>query len=141
MQAAEISRSGLEVEWRRLEMIAENIANSNTTRVGSGGVYQAHRLISGPKSEFAKMMGQPSAERLSGVMIYGEEATGTPPRRVYDPTHPHADADGYVTYPGYDHASEMALMVKTSRAYEANIVAMNAARQMYAKALELGRRS
>lgn len=140
MQAMEISRSGLEVEWRRLELIAENIANSNTTRLGSGGVFQAHRLISGPKSDFARMVGRPTSASLNGVMVYGEEPTGTPPRRVYDPTHPHADTDGYVTYPGYDHASEMALMVKTSRAYEANIVAMNAARQMYAKALELGKR-
>lgn len=141
MQAMEISRSGLEVEWRRLEIIAENIANSGTTRTASGGIYRARHLVSGPRSDFAGMLGQPAAQSLGGVAIYGEEPSAAPPRRVYEPTHPHADADGYVSYPGYDHAGEMALMVKTARAYEANIVAMNVARQMYAKALELGKRS
>ncbi len=63
-----------------------------------------------------------------------------PPRRVHEPGNPQADADGYVDYPGFDQAAEMTLMLKTSRAYESNIVAMNAARDMYLKALELGRK-
>ncbi|HMC91816.1 MAG TPA: flagellar basal body rod C-terminal domain-containing protein, partial [Allosphingosinicella sp.] len=59
--------------------------------------------------------------------------------RVHEPGNPNADADGFVTYPGVDHAGQMTQLVQTSRAYEANIVAMTAARQMYAKALDLGR--
>ena len=141
MQAMEISRTGLEVEWRRLEIIAENLANAGTTRTASGGPYRAQRLVSGPKAEFAKLLGSPNAQSLSGVMVYGIEPTSTPPRRVYEPSHPHADADGFVTYPGFDQAGEMTLMVKTARAYEANIVAMNAARQMYSKAMDIGKRS
>jgi len=62
-------------------------------------------------------------------------------RLVHEPGDPQANADGYVSYPYIDMAEQMTSMVRTSRAYEANMVAMNAARQMYSKALELGRRS
>lgn len=57
MQAMEISRTGLEVEWRRLEVIAQNLANVSTTRTAAGGPYRAMRLVSGPRGAFAKMMG------------------------------------------------------------------------------------
>lgn len=140
MQAMEISRTGLDVEWRRLEVIAGNLANANTTRTASGQPYQAMRLLSGPRGGFAQILKAGQAEVPGGVEAYGLEPVNAPPRRVYEPTHPDADADGYVSYPGYDHAAEMVLMVKTARVYEANLVALNAARQMYAKAMELGRR-
>ncbi|HEY9219059.1 MAG TPA: flagellar basal body rod protein FlgC [Phenylobacterium sp.] len=140
MQAMEISRTGLDVEWRRLEVIAENIANASTTRTALGGPYRPMRLVSGPKADFARLMGESRPADLAGVTVLGVEPMQTASRRVLEPGHPHADADGYVTYPGFDHAAEMTLMVKTSRAYEANLVAMNAARQMYAKALDLGKR-
>lgn len=142
MNAMEISRTALDVEWRRLEVIAQNIANASTTLDASGAPYQALRLLSGPRGSFAEMVdGKSSRPNLQGVAVYSVEAQNIPPRRVYEPAHPQADVKGYVNYPGFDHASEMALMVKTSRAYEANIVALNTARQMYAKALEIGRRS
>jgi len=138
MEALQISRTGLEVEWRRLEIIAENLANTGSTRPGGGEAYRAQRLVSGPK--FADHLSGSVARRPLGVAVYGVETAGLPARRVHEPAHPHADADGWVSYPGVDHAGEMALMVSTARAYEANIVAMNTARQMYAKAMELGRR-
>lgn len=138
MDPMQISRSGLDVEWRRMEVIAANLANLNTTRTALGDPYQPLRLVSGPRMDFATHMQQ--AEGLGGVQVYGVEPTTDAPRRVHEPTHPHADADGYVTYPGLDHAGEMTLLVKTARAYEANLVALNAGRQMYAKALEIGRR-
>jgi len=137
MQAMEISRSGLEVEWRRLEVIAENLANANTTRTAQGEPYRAMRLLSGPKADFASHLG---ADGSQGVAVYSVEPENLPVRTVYEPAHPDADENGYVSYPGVDHAAEMALMVKTARSYEANIVAMSAARQMYLKALELGKR-
>lgn len=142
MQAMEISRTGLDVEWRRLEVIAENLANVNTTRTALGDPYRAMRLVSGPKAGFAdylKTGGDGSG--LDGVTVYGVEPTNLPPRRVYEPSNPQADAKGFVTYPGFDHAGEMTLMVTTARAYEANIVAINAARQMYIKAMDLGKKS
>lgn len=140
MKAIEISRTGLDVEWRRLEIISENLANMSTTRTAAGDPYRAQRLVSGPRAGFASYLeGKPGGEP-AGVMVYGLEPVNVEPRRVHEPTHPHADADGYVTYPGIDHAAEMTLMVKTARAYEANIVALNAARQMYVKAMDLGKR-
>jgi flagellar basal-body rod protein FlgC len=142
MDAMEISRTGMDVEWRRLELIALNLANANTTRTAGGEPYQAMRLVSGPKTGFGDYLrAGAGGQRLQGVEVYGMKSEGLAPRRVHEPGHPHADKDGYVTYPGIDHAGEMTLMVKTSRAYEANIVAMNAARQMYIKALELGKNS
>jgi flagellar basal-body rod protein FlgC len=142
MNAMEISRTGLDVEWRRLEVIAQNIANANSAVTTNGESYRPMRLISGPAVSFSDALahgGQPS--QLGGVSVYSIEAQNLPPRRAYEPGSPQADAEGYVTYPGFDHAAEMALMVKTSRAYEANIVAMNAARQMYSVALQIGKRA
>jgi flagellar basal-body rod protein FlgC len=136
MQAMEISRTGLDVEWRRLEVIAQNLANASSSAAPGAEPYQALRLLSGPR--FADHLGG-SAPMLGGVQVYGVKPTGAAPRRVHEPGNPNADADGYVTYPSIDHAAEMTLMVTTSRAYEANVVAMNTARQMYMKALELGR--
>lgn len=139
MQAMEISRTGLDVEWRRLEVIAQNLANANSTQGVGGKPYQAMRLVSGPKAGFANYLSANGGPL--GVAVYGVEPENLPARSVYEPSNPSADAKGFVSYPGMDHAAEMTLMVKTERVYEANIVAMNAARQMYLKALELGKRS
>lgn len=140
MHAMQISLSGMDVEWRRLDVIANNIANVSTARTATGEPYRAMRLMSGPAAGFQKLMDQKGdAASLQGVTVYGVEPTNTPPRKVYEPANPQADGKGYVTYPGIDMGAEMTLMVKTARAYESNVVAMNIARQMYAKALELGR--
>ena len=141
MQAMEISKTGLDVEWRRLEVIAENLANTGTARTAGGAPYTALSLISGPKAAFASHLdGAGGTKSLQGVEVYGLAPMNVPPRRVHEPGNPQADSDGFVDYPGFDHAAEMTLMLKTSRAYESNIVAMNAARDMYLKALELGRK-
>jgi len=139
MQAMEISRSGLDVEWQRLQVIAQNLANVNTSRTANGSPYYPVRLLSGPKGSFASLMS--SSAPMAGVQVLGIERTNDVVRQVYDPSHPHADANGFVTYPAIDHAGEMTLMIKASRAYEANVTAMNLARDMYTRALELGRQS
>lgn len=147
MLAMEISRSALDVEWRRMEIIAENIANANTVRTGLGGPYQPRQLISGPIGDFSSYLDGTksgdgsSASRLEGVMVYGIETVARPPRLVHEPGNPQADENGYVAYPAVDHAAEMALMIKAARTYEANLVALTTARQMYSKALEIGRRA
>lgn len=142
MDAAQISRTGLDVEWRRLEVIAQNLANVSTTRTALGEVYRPVRLVSGPAAGFESLLqGVADPATLKGVTVYGVEPTNSPSRKVYEPAHPHADADGFVSYPGVDHAAEMTLLVKTARAYEANIVALSTARQMYVKAMDLGKRA
>lgn len=144
MEALEISRSGLDVEWRRLEVIARNLANMQTTRTGDGGSYVPLRLVSGPVESFQRILADAQGTATAhpqGVRVYGVEAADNGSRRVYEPTHPHADAQGFVTYPNISHAAEMSLMIKTSRAYEANLVAMAAAQQIYSSALQIGRQS
>ena len=148
MRAMEISRSGLDVEWQRLQVIAQNLANLNTTRTSTGEPFRAMRLLSGPRADFAQMIsgkgsarleGKGAAQSFGGVQVLGMESTGAGFRRVHEPSHPHADSEGFVSYPDVDHAGEMTLMIKTSRTYEANLTAMNIAHQMYSRALELGR--
>jgi flagellar basal-body rod protein FlgC len=143
MQAMEISRTGLDVEWRRMELISLNLANANTPAAGSEGLYQARRLLSAPSASFATHLdgSNVAISELSGVRAMGVREDAASPRLVYEPSNSRANAAGYVSYPSIDYAEQMTLMIKTTRAYEANIVAMNSARQMYAKALELGRRS
>ena len=141
MNAMEISRTGLDIEWRRLEVIAHNIANANSAITASGGSYRPERLISGPAASFGEAMAEGGQGAPRGVAVYSIEPQNLPPRRLYEPGNPLADAQGYVTYPGFDHAAEMALMVQTGRSYEANVVALNAARQMYGNALQIGKRA
>lgn len=142
MDALEISRSGLDVEWQRLQVIAQNIANMNTTRTASGEPYRALRLLTGPRADFGALVaGAAEAQQISGVQVLGLEPAAAKFRRAYEPKHPHADADGFVTYPDIDHAGEMTLMIKASRVYEANLSALNIAHQMYMRALDLGRQA
>ena len=144
MRAVEISRTALDVEWQRLQVIAQNLANLNTTRTASGETYRPMRLVTGPDADFSAMLGGRGighATGAGGVRVMGMEASGGSVRRVHEPNHPHADAGGFVAYPDIDHAGEMTLMIKTSRAYEANLTTMNIARQMYARAMDLGKRT
>ncbi|QNA82926.1 flagellar basal body rod protein FlgC [Sphingomonas sp. So64.6b] len=142
MDAMQISRTGLDVEWQRLQVIAQNLANVNTSRTASGEPVRAMRLVSAPKIRFADLVAAKSGTPgPKGVEVIGLEAMPTGLRRVYEPGDPQADADGFVSYPNIDHAGEMTLLIKTSRAYEANLTAMNIAHQMYSRALELGQRS
>lgn len=141
MDAMAISRTGMDVEWQRLQVIAQNLANLNTTRTAAGGAYKPLRLVSGPNQGFASLLSSASPAALGGVKTYGIEEMAGQVRRVHDPKHPHADADGFVTYPEIDRAGEMTLMIQASRAYEANLVALNLAHQMYSRALDLGKQS
>lgn len=136
-----ISRSALDVEWQRMQVIAQNLANENTSRTAGGATYRALRLISGPDGTFGRLVregariGEPD-----GVKVLGVEAQGGGIRRVLDPGHPDADAAGFVSYPEVDHAAEMAQLVKTARVYESNLTAMSLAQQMAMRALDLGKR-
>lgn len=145
MDAVAISRSGLDVEWQRMQVIAANIANINTTRTADGGTYSPQRLISGPASDFrTELRGDRSQveNRPEGsVMVYQITSNAAGTRQVFNPEHPHADEGGFVHYPAVSQADEMSLLIKTQRAYEANLVALSAARQMNRSALQIGRQS
>ena len=142
MNPMQISRTGLDVEWQRLQVIAQNLANLNTSQTVSGQPVRAMRLVSAAKTGFADLVAKKGAVSApSGVEVVGVEPIGGGIRRVYEPENPQADKAGFVSYPAIDHAGEMTLLIKTSRAYEANLTALNIAGQMFAQALQLGRQS
>lgn len=140
MEALKISMSGLDVEWQRLQVIAQNLANINSTRNEAGEVFRPKRLLSGPDVNFNQLMKQGDGfNKAAGVRVMGVENIPNGVRVAFEPNHPHADANGMVSYPDVDHAAEMTLMIKSSRVYEANLTAISIAQQMYNRALDMGR--
>ncbi len=138
----EISHTGMDVEYRRLEVVAQNIANAGTTRTADGETFLPQRLVTGPRMAPNTLKAGAAAVQatLPGVQVYGVESLNVAPRLVYEPSHPHADAKGFVSYPGIDQLSEMTTLMKALRTYEANVAVFNATRSMYLKAIELGGR-
>jgi flagellar basal-body rod protein FlgC len=143
-QLFEISRSAMDVEWKRVELVAQNVANLGTSSADDASVYRPLRLLSAPRaagSSFSGMLAAHGTAALRGVRALAVEPQATPARLVHEPGHPHADANGMVRYPGVDHVSEMTTMMKAVRAYEANVAMLNAGRSMFIKALEIGNRA
>ncbi|MDD2457501.1 MAG: flagellar basal body rod protein FlgC [Eubacteriales bacterium] len=139
----EISASGLTAQSLRMDVIAQNVANAETTRTAEGGPYQRKSVVLAQQEpSFAERLsqlehsGQASA---SGVVVSATEADQTPFQQLFDPTHPDADANGTVQMPNVDIAREYVDMIAATRAYEANITVMNASKRMALKALEMGR--
>jgi flagellar basal-body rod protein FlgC len=128
----DISASGLYAQRVRLDAIANNIANANTTRTDKGGPYRKQEVV------FQAHMGQFEGGN-GGVDVAGVMESPDPPKMVYDPSHPDAGPDGMVAMPNVNIVEEMVDMVAATRAYEANVQAINAAKAMTARALELGR--
>jgi len=128
----DISASGLFAQRARLDAIANNIANASTTRTDRGGPYRRQDVI------FRAHSGrfEPGS---AGVTVEGIVESSDPPKMVYDPSHPDADARGMVAMPNVNIVEEMVDMITATRAYEANVQAISAARAMAAKALEIGR--
>jgi len=140
MDPFQIGRTGLDVEWQRLQIIAQNLANMNSSRTETGDVYRPLRLLSAPDITFPAMLGR-GAVSAGGVHITGIEPQPDALRRSYEPENPQADPDGFVTRPNVDHAREMTLLMSTSRTYEANLAMISIAQGMYGRALDLGRQT
>jgi flagellar basal-body rod protein FlgC len=142
--ALEISASGLTAERMRMDVTAENLANAQTTRGANGGPYKRKVVILSevsPSNGFAGAlqgaMSSASKGRPGGVEVAGVVEDPAPDRMVYDPGHPDADANGYVRMPNVNSVTEMVDLITASRAYEANVTAMQTAKTMYAKTLDL----
>lgn len=141
----EISGSGLTAQRLRMDVVANNIANVNTTRTAAGGPYQRQRVVFEPRREEAQFLLPLAGEakqrqRLGqGVRVVAVAPDPSAPKMVYDPGHPDANAQGYVAMPNITLVNEMVDMISATRAYEANIAAINSAKSMAAKALEIGR--
>lgn len=138
--AIDVSASGLTAERLRMDVTAENLANAQTTRTPEGGAYRRKTVVlqqagGGFAGQLAGAVG--SAPEPAGVEAVGVVADQTPLRRVYDPGHPDADAQGYVTMPNVNPVTEMVDLIDASRAYEANLTAMQTTKTAFAKTIEL----
>lgn len=135
-----ISASGLSAERLRMDTIASNIANASTTRGKDGEPYR--RKIALFQENLTREMDKTTGkekESLLGVKAVKVTEDNSELRRVYDPTHPDADENGYVLMPNVNILNEMADMISATRSYEANIDAINSEKAMFSKALEIGR--
>ena len=133
-----ISSSGMSVEKMRLDVTALNLANVHSTRAGAGTLFQPLTVISSAKpGAFAAALAGASNAAL-GAQVAEVRETPAPPRLVYEPSHPDADNKGFVAYPGVNPVTEMVTMIAATRAYEANVAALNAAKLMAMKALAIG---
>lgn len=130
-----ISASGLTAERLRMDTIANNLANAETTQTEEGGPYKRQTVI------FAAVDGEKKQGKQvgRGVRVVGVAADPTEPRLVYNPQHPDSDSEGYVRMPNVNVVTEMVDLITATRAYEANITAINSAKSMALKALEIGR--
>ncbi len=129
-----ISASGLTAQRLRMDTIANNIANIETTRTPEGGPYQRQVPL------FASREPQETGQPGGGVRVQALLRDQSPFKRVYEPGHPDADEEGYVLMPNVELVKEMVDMIDASRAYEANVTALNTAKEMAQRALEIGRR-
>jgi len=136
--AISASATALDAERTRIEVAVSNMANAESTRSTDGQPYRRRdvMLASEPGQTFEAALGQAGAV---GVRVAGIVQDQTPFRRRYEPSHPDADADGFVMFPNVDGEQEMVDMLGAARAYQANIAAIGMIREMVAKSLELGK--
>ncbi len=128
----QISATGLSAERLRMDTITSNMANASTTRSANGkGPYVRKVAVFQEALDANKGM--------AGVKAVKIENDPSPLRKVYDPTHPDADSNGYVTMPNVNVLNEMADMMVATRSYEANVDTFNALKSMFSKALEIGK--
>lgn len=135
----EISATALAAERLRMNLITENLANAEVTRTPSGGPYRRKGVVLGAR-ETSIFDGLLNANTTpGGVEVLKIVESQALPNQVYNPSHPDADAKGYVAMPNINPVMEMVDLVSASRAYEANVSAIQIAKNMVTKTLEIGR--
>jgi flagellar basal-body rod protein FlgC len=136
----DISASALTAQRLRMDVIAENVANIDTTRTENGEPYRRKYVVLRENRKYDDSFSAylDEAARMGGVSVsaIGEDQSDF--QLKYDPTHPDARPDGYVEMPNVDLSQEMVDMISAYRSYEANVTAFNAAKDMALKALEIG---
>ncbi len=130
----DVTAGALEAQKTRLDIVAQNIANAQTTRTAAGGPYQ--RQIVSFETELVRQAGGASLQSVHVANISPDTSVG---ERVYNPQHPDAGTDGFVSMPNVNLAYEMVDLVTASRAYEANLAFAKNARQLAEKTLEIGK--
>jgi flagellar basal-body rod protein FlgC len=136
--ALDASGSALSAERVRMDVTAENLANAQSTRTANGqGPYRRKEVV---MQEAGAGVGPNFADSLQaarGVKVAGIVEDPSPSRKVYDPGHPDADAKGYVSMPNVNTVTEMTDLIGASRAYEANVTAMQTTKSMFARTLDI----
>jgi flagellar basal-body rod protein FlgC len=139
-----VSATGLTAERLRMDVTAENLANAQTTRGADGQPYRRKEVVLGQAASggfgsqlAAAMGGSQSGTAPGGVEVQSITEDQNPGKLVYDPGHPDANADGYVQMPNVDTVTEMVDLITSSRSYEANVTAMQSAKQMFSKTLDI----
>lgn len=148
IDALNISASGMTAQRLRMDLIAQNVANVNTTRNEDGEVYRRQTVVFQERSSegsfqaalAASSKGKRASECIgNGVKVVSiVEDHVAAMKQVYDPSHPDADEDGYVTFPNVNTVTEMTNLIDATRSYEANVTAFNATKNMLLKGLEVG---
>jgi flagellar basal-body rod protein FlgC len=142
-----VSATGLTAERLRMDVTAENLANAQTTRGADGQPYRRKEVVLGQAaggggfgSQLQAAMGAGSSSKGTapgGVEVQAITEDATPGKMTYDPGHPDANEEGYVQMPNVDTVAEMVDLITASRAYEANVTAMQSAKQMFSKTLDI----
>jgi flagellar basal-body rod protein FlgC len=143
--AIDASASGLSAERLRMDVTSENLANAETTKGADGNPYRRKEVVlqsvGGATNSFATVLsslqGGTASTPVKGVKVAGIVEDQSALKRIYDPGHPDADKDGYVTMPNVNTVTEMTDLISSSRAYEANVTAMQTAKTMFGKTLDL----
>jgi flagellar basal-body rod protein FlgC len=130
MNLFSIAGSAVSAQSKRLNVVASNLANADTVAGPDGQSYKARQLTFQPETT--------ASGETGGVQVGSVTETTAPGRRVHDPGHPMADAEGYVTHSNVNVVDEMVNMISASRAYQNNVEVMNTARQLLAKTLQMG---
>ena len=129
-----IATQGMNTEKLRVDVVANNIANQHSLLSTDGSLFQASQVVTTAKP-FADFLEGNGEMGIDSVELVSENL---PPNKVYQPGHPAADKQGYVTYPGISTIDEMTTLIRASRAYEANIKIINTAHSLYLQALSIG---
>ncbi len=143
LRALGVSASALTAQSFRMDVISENIANAEVTRTAEGTPYRRRNVVLGERNlttSFAnELSGARDRLRGDGVEVVEVIEDQSDFKMVYSPSHPDADENGYVSYPNVDTVTEMVDLLTATRAYEANITAFNATKNMALKALDIGK--
>lgn len=136
--AVKAGASALAAERMRIEVAVSNLANAESTRGPDGQPYKRRDVVlqSAAIQDFDDTLGRASAVGVEVAAVVEDQG---PARRRYEPSHPDADAEGYVTLPNVDPAEEMVDMLSAARAYQANLTAIGLIRDLVQRALDLGR--
>ena len=141
LTAMQIGASGLTAQRQRMDTIASNLANIETTRTPEGGPYKRKDVMftALPLEDFSATFNDALADHVRRVAVTEVVEDQSPPTMVFNPNHPDANEEGYVAMPNINLMEEMVNLINATRSFEANVQSINAAKSMALRAIDLGR--